>query len=114
MIDKILFYFNILLFSKCPHCHKHGIFFLKLNLRSDGIQKCKYCNGSVYVHSGITSVCICIIFIILFFIYKTIFSNILSNNLFKTLGYVWGIAFLYFAEYFAYVEKIDDNKDSTE
>lgn len=107
-------FLNKFLYSKCPYCHEHGIFFIKINTRGTGLRKCKCCNKKVFVHSGISLICAFTLFLILFALYKKIFYNILENNIYIFFGYFLGIFILYLAEYFAYLEKIDDNKDSSE
>lgn len=104
---------NKLIYSKCPNCKKHGIFFLKILTQGRSVCKCKYCNKKYFVHSVATVILTVFIFFILYLFVKGYLYDIIGEQNYKTLGNIIAIIIAYLGEYFAFIKEVEeDKKDS--
>lgn len=93
-----------LLYSKCPHCKKHGIPALKTARFHQPTLTCKKC-GSKYKANGILSMLLIISVPFLLFLFSNIIFDINFNDIFIVIIMAMSI---FIIEYFLPIESVDE------
>lgn len=110
MIASIL---EKLIYSKCPNCKKHGLFFIKILTHGRNICECKCCHQKFLVHSLGTMFIMMIVFVIIHLLLKKILFQVIGEDDYKIVFYFIATIILYLGEYFAFMEELEeDKKDS--
>lgn len=102
-----------LIYSKCPHCHEHGIPAFKLRRGIIIEEECRYCHKKIYIHPIATWSIYFIAVALVAWLCNTILSNLLGKNVSNIIFWTVSIIMLYLAEYFAIYEKVEDDEDDS-
>ena len=100
-----------LIYSRCPHCHEHGIPAMKLRSGIVIEEECKYCHKKIYIHPIATHFVFFIAVALVAWFCNTILSNLFGKNISDIIFWIISFILFYLANYFAFFEDVGDDED---